>query len=188
MDTFDPLRDPAACDTEQAQDGAADAEDGGHELIGTDIVGDAPVAGDYHADEAMPADLAIEHHGYGKPQPVLTDPTRQIATAAAAAIVDVNIFEGFPAAPLQPGEFRLPLCDLVIGRTSDGGVYDFDVGAAESLLHAVKAPDTIAPIVVTKVGDAWHVTDGWARVGSIPDAVRQQRKHYGARDRMGRHT
>jgi hypothetical protein len=82
----------------------------------------------------------------------------------AATGAEGGIFNGFPAAPLQPGEFQLPLCDLVIGETSDGGAYDFDSGTGESLLHAVLTPQNIAPIVVMKTGDAWHVTDGWARV------------------------
>ena len=85
-------------------------------------------------------------------------------STAAETATDCDIFKGFPAAPHQPGEFQLPLCDLFIGKTSGGGVYDFDAGAAESLCHAVKVPEAIAPVVVTRSGDAWHVTDGWARV------------------------
>ncbi|MBS0477768.1 MAG: hypothetical protein JSR79_00505 [Proteobacteria bacterium] len=81
--------------------------------------------------------------------------------------MDGGVFRNFPPAPVQPGEFTLPLCDLVIGETSGGGVYDFDSGAGESLLHAVLTPENIAPIVVMKAGDAWHVTDGWARVNAF---------------------
>jgi hypothetical protein len=86
-----------------------------------------------------------------------------VAEMASTGIAG-GIFSGFPAAPQQPGEFQLPLCDLVIGKTSDGGAYDFDSGAAESLCHAVRTPENIAPIIVTKTGEAWHVIDGWARV------------------------
>lgn len=87
--------------------------------------------------------------------------TSEPASPPAAA---TNIFEGFPAAPREPGEFELPLCDLVIGEISEGGSYYFDEGAGESLCHAVQAPETIAPIVVMKTADKWHVIDGWARV------------------------
>lgn len=84
-------------------------------------------------------------------------PTPHLATST-------DTFEGFPAAPREPREFLLPLCDLRIGEISEGGAYNFEAGAAESLCHAVKAPETIAPIVVMKTADVWHVIDGWARV------------------------
>lgn len=86
------------------------------------------------------------------------------AEPMAEAGTNGGIFSGFPAAPHQHGEFTLPLCDLVIGETSDGGACDFDCGAGEPLLHAVLTPHNIAPIVVMKTGDLWHVIDGWARV------------------------
>lgn len=97
---------------------------------------------------------------------VSSTPTTVIENMAGRPTTDVggDIFKEFPAARRQPDEFQLPLCDLVIGQTSDGGVYDFDAGSAESLCHAVNMPETIAPIVVMKTGDAWHVIDGWTRV------------------------
>lgn len=111
------------------------------------------------ADMADPASIVIDDDlGLEAPaSPAAIEPAPRPAAAT-------DIFKGFPAAPHQPGEFQLPLCDLVIGNVSDGGTYDFDAGAAESLVHAVKVPEAIAPVVVTKAGDAWHVTDGWARV------------------------
>jgi hypothetical protein len=137
-------------------------------IIGETILGhgepDKSVA-DTHGDTLDPAEIV-------DPAPNVTDddlgteaqasPERIEPTLPPATATD--IFKGFPAAPHQPGEFQVPLCDLVIGNTSDGGIYDFDAGAAESLRHAVQAPQTIAPVVVTKSGDTWHVTDGWARV------------------------
>ena len=95
---------------------------------------------------------------------IVSDDHDATEPATTDAGVDNGIFRGFPAAPRQRGEFQLPLRDLVIGKTSDSGVYDFDAGAAESLCHAVKMPESVAPIVVMKAGDAWHVIDGWARV------------------------
>lgn len=111
------------------------------------------------ANKADPASIVIDgdRHAGALASPDAMEP-------ASLAIAATDIFKGFPAAPNQPGEFQLPLCDLVIGATSDGGVYDFDAGAAESLRHAVKVPESIAPVVITRSGDAWHVTDGWARV------------------------
>ncbi len=98
-------------------------------------------------------DLGIE-------APVSSEASEPAAPPAAAT----DIFEGFPAAPFEPGEFQLPLCDLVIGEISEGGSYYFDEGVGESLCHAVQAPETIAPIVVMKTAERWHVIDGWARV------------------------
>ncbi|PZP11644.1 MAG: hypothetical protein DI607_10455, partial [Sphingomonas hengshuiensis] len=85
----------------------------------------------------------------------------------AAISTDGGIFKEFPAAPQRPGEFKVPLCDLLIGDQSPSGVYDFESGAGEALLHAVQTPDNIAPIVVMKVTDDWHVVDGWARVTAM---------------------
>ena len=89
------------------------------------------------------------------------------ASARSASAETSGIFDAFPAAPCQPGEFKVPLCELVIGERSPAGVYDFDGGAGESLLHAVQTPEAIAPLVVTKVNDEWHVLDGWARVTAM---------------------
>ena len=137
-------------------------------VVGDAVIGagepDKSVA-DIHGDTPDPADMA-------DPAPNIIDddldiepPASLAAEPALPPATATDMFKGFPAAPHQPGEFQLPLCDLVIGTTSDGGVYDFDAGAAESLRHAVKMPESIAPVVVTKSGNtSWHVTDGWARV------------------------
>lgn len=118
-------------------------------------------ATDMHDHTPDPADMA-------DPASIVIDDDLDVGAPASPAAIDpaprpaaaTDIFKGFPAAPHLPGEFQLPLCDLVIGNTSDGGMYDFDAGAAESLFHAVKVPEAIAPVVVAKAGDAWHVTDG----------------------------
>jgi hypothetical protein len=90
-----------------------------------------------------------------------------LGTESAEAKTDGGLFVDFPAAPSQPGEFKVALCDLLIGVQSPGGIYDFDSGAGEALLHAVQTPENIAPIVVTKVDNDWHVIDGWARVTAM---------------------
>lgn len=87
-----------------------------------------------------------------------------LETESAEIRTDGGLFADFPAAPSQPGEFKVALCDLLIGDRSPGGIYDFDSGAGEALLHAVQTPENIAPIVVMKVKEDWHVVDGWARV------------------------
>jgi hypothetical protein len=90
-----------------------------------------------------------------------------LGTESAETRTDGGIFAEFPAAPRQPGEFKVTLCDLLIGDQSPGGIYDFDSGAGEALLHAVRTPENIAPIVVMKVDNDWHVVDGWARVTAM---------------------
>jgi hypothetical protein len=120
---------------------------------------------DTHGDTLDPADIpdpAPNDTGddLGIEAPVSSEASKPAAPPAAAT----DIFSGFPAAPREPGEFELPLCDLVIGEISEGGSYYFDEGVGESLCHAVQAPETIAPIVVMKTADRWHVIDGWARV------------------------
>lgn len=137
-------------------------------VVGDAVIGagepDTSVA-DIHSDTPDPADMADPapddtNGDFGieaLASPEAGEPASPPATAA-------DIFEGFPAAPREPGEFKLPLCDLVIGEISEGGSYNFEEGAAESLCHAVQVPETIAPIVVIKTADAWHVIDGWARV------------------------
>lgn len=134
----------------------------GEAVIGVGEQGVANMRGDKNgpASKADPAASIVIDGDRHAGAPASLDAMQPASLATAAT----DIFKGFPAAPKQPGEFQLPLCDLVIGATSDGGVYDFDAGAAESLRHAVKVPESIAPVVITRSGDAWHVTDGWARV------------------------
>lgn len=150
----------------------------------------AQVAGRAAAEDTTTPDNAVHADvGLFDPAPALPDVTQSEGAAddasdrdgesaatdsadavdppvAEVAAIDTNggIFKEFPAAPFEPGEFKVPLCDLLIGDQSPSGVYDFDSGAGEALLHAVQTPDNIAPIVVMKVSDDWHVVDGWARV------------------------
>lgn len=170
----------AAVSTIAVADGPASIDQGSADSASTTVVVGEPVidagepdgsATDMHDHTPDPADMA---------DPASIDDDLDVEAPASPAAIDpaprpaaaTDIFKGFPAAPHQPGEFQLPLCDLVIGNTSDGGMYDFDAGAAESLFHAVKVPEAIAPVVVAKAGDAWHVIDGWARVKAF-------RAHFG---------
>lgn len=148
-DALDQLGGPEAAEFARVPDEATGAE-----------------SGDPHTNEAKSVDDTVAAvHRDAEDEKVSPAPTIAIEMAGGTLTgVGDDIFKGFPAAPVQPGEFQLPLCDLLIGKTSDGGVYDFDAGAAETLCHAVKVPEAIAPVVVTRSGDAWHVTDGWARV------------------------
>lgn len=160
---------PIAVAEETVSIDAGDAEEAtaiviaGEKAIRTDELGGS--AADPHDDTLDLADIvdpspADAHYDLGIKAPASPAASEPVSSPAAAT----NIFEGFPAAPREPGEFQLPLCELVIGDISEGGLYNFEEGAAESLCHAVQAPETIAPIVVIKTADAWHVIDGWARV------------------------
>ena len=151
MDALDAPDNSGAAEAEPTQDEATRPEGDDQALTGTNLDdGTAAMDRDQADDDGKTLPAAISEAGK--------------SASETATDVDSDIFKGFPAAPRQQGEFQLSLRDLVIGKASDGGVYDFDAGAAESLRHAVKVPENIAPIVVTKTGDIWHVTDGWARV------------------------
>ena len=141
-----------------------DAADAHHDAVDADAgPGEATTALPDVAQSEAAADDASDRDG----ESAATDSADAVdAPVAEVAAIDTDggIFKEFPAAPFQPGEFKVPLCDLLIGDQSPSGVYDFDSGAGEALLHAVQTPDNIAPIVVMKVSDDWHVVDGWARV------------------------
>ncbi|MBY0380294.1 MAG: hypothetical protein K2W78_00005, partial [Xanthobacteraceae bacterium] len=147
--------------------GDADAADAPHDAVDADAEpGDATTAVPEVAESEGAADDASDRDG----ESAATDSADAVEppVAEVAAInTDGGIFKEFPAAPCQPGEFKVPLCDLLIGDQSPSGVYDFDSGAGEALLHAVQTPDNIAPIVVMKINEDWHVVDGWARVTAM---------------------
>ena len=97
-------------------------------------------------------------------------PTSLKDQGSAVAPATTSIFAGFPRAPLQKDEIRIPLNRLVIGTGISPRAYDFDAGPGEALLHAALDPDAIEPVVVTEAGETWPVIDGWARV----EALRRQ--------------
>lgn len=144
--------------------GDADAADAPHDAVDADAEpGDATTPVPDVAECESAADDASDRDG----ESAATDSADAVDPPVTEVVaIDTNggIFKEFPGAPFQPGEFKVPLCDLLIGDQSPSGVYDFDSGAGEALLHAVQTPDNIAPIVVMKVSDDWHVVDGWARV------------------------
>lgn len=110
---------------------------------------------------------AVHAESDGTDTQIAFDEDVEAEPATIELATNTNIFGSFPAAPFQRGEFQVPLCDLFIGDQSPSGVYDFDSGPGEALLHAVQTPETIAPLVVMKVNDDWHVLDGWARVTAM---------------------
>lgn len=126
---------------------------------------DPSVLDDIEAHDTTREAVDAESDGTGSQNAFDEDVDAKPATIELAT--NTNIFGSFPAAPFQRGEFQVPLCDLLIGDQSPSGVYDFDSGPGEALLHAVQTPETIAPLVVMKVNDDWHVLDGWARVTAM---------------------
>lgn len=82
----------------------------------------------------------------------------------AASDGGVSVIGGFPPAPPVPGEFRLVLNVLAIGKHAIRSDFDFDTGPGKALLHAVVDIDSIAPITVMESDGGWHVVDGWLRV------------------------
>lgn len=75
--------------------------------------------------------------------------------------------DGFPFSPPQEGEFLIPAPQLTIGSYVLRDDIDFSKGPAKILAHAVGNPASLTPIKVKKIGDVYHVVDGWLRVMAI---------------------
>jgi hypothetical protein len=69
--------------------------------------------------------------------------------------------------PPQEGEFLIPAPQLTIGSYVLRDDIDFSKGPAKILAHAAGNLASLTPIKVKKIGDVYHVVDGWLRVMAI---------------------
>jgi plasmid maintenance system antidote protein VapI len=126
----------------------------------TDGIARAPVQEKQQPDRDEPANQKPESIEPEVQSPMINVPVEVLPSAPRPTRQ-----EGFPLPPLQQGEFLVPLTQLVIGKSRDH--VDFSKGQAKCLAHAALNPASLSPVEVKKIGDLYHVIDGWLRVMAL---------------------
>lgn len=126
----------------------------------TDGIARAPVQEKQQPDRDEPANQKPESIEPEVQSPMINVPVEVLPSAPRSTRQ-----EGFPLPPPQQGEFLVPLTQLVIGKSRDH--VDFSKGPAKCLAHAALNPASLSPVEVKKIGDLYHVIDGWLRVMAL---------------------
>lgn len=146
QDLLDLARNPADSQASKATDGAARA-----------LVEEKP-----QAERGEPANQPP------KPiQPEVQSPLIDVPAEVLPPTLRPFHHNGFPSSPPQAGEFEIPVSELQIGSSVLSDDFSLEKGPGKFLVHAAADPASLTPIKVKKIGDVYHVVDGWLRVRAV---------------------
>ncbi|MFZ5663857.1 MAG: hypothetical protein ACOY7L_01400 [Pseudomonadota bacterium] len=162
MDDIRPTQNPPK-NAEAKQDllDLAGNPEAGPVVKATDGIARVPVEEKQQPDRDEPANQKPESIEPEVQSSAIEVPAEVLPPASHTASHD-----GFPDSPPQAGEFSIPLSQLVIGEYPLAQDF-FSKGLGKVLFHAAANPASLTPIKVKKIGDAYHVVDGWRRVMAI---------------------